>query len=74
VLEAYQIWAKVDFSTLPEGPRVLPDIKDPGILADAVAPLLQVSIEQRQALLETRDVVTRLKTILALLKAAQQAA
>jgi ATP-dependent Lon protease len=77
VLEAYQIWAKVDFSTLPEGPRArlfLPDIEDPGILADAVAPLLQVSIEQRQAILETRDVVTRLKTILALLKAAQQAA
>jgi uncharacterized protein len=77
VLEAYQIWAKVDFSTLPEGPRarlLLPDIKDPGILADAIAPLLQVSIEQRQTLLETRDVVTRLETILALLKTAQQAA
>jgi ATP-dependent Lon protease len=77
VLEAYQIWAKVDFSALPEGPRarlLLPDIEDPGILADAVAPLLQVSIEQRQAILETRDVVTRLQTILTLLKAAQQAA
>ena len=77
VLEAYQIWAKVDFSTLPEGPRarlLLPNIEVPGILADAIAPLLQVSIEQRQALLETRDVVTRLETILALLKAAQQAA
>jgi len=77
VLEAYQIWAKVDFATLPEGPRArlfLPDIEDPGILADAIAPLLQVSIEQRQTILETRDVVTRLKTILALLKAAQQAA
>jgi ATP-dependent Lon protease len=77
VLEAYQIWAKVDFSTLPEESRArlfLPRIEDPGILADAIAPLLQVSIEQRQAILETRDVVTRLETILALLKAAQQAA
>jgi ATP-dependent Lon protease len=62
---------------LPEGPRarlLLPDIKDPGILADSIAPLLQVSIEQRQALLETCDVVTRLETILALLRTAQQAA
>ncbi len=77
VLEAYQVWAKVDFSSLPEQSRArlfLPDIEDPGILADAIAPLLQVGIEQRQALLETRDVVTRLETILALLKAAQQAA
>lgn len=77
VLEAYQIWAKVDFSALPQGPRarlLLPDIEDPGILADAIAPLLQVSLEQRQALLETRDVVARLETILALLKTAQQAA
>lgn len=77
VLEAYQIWAKVDFSTLPEESRTrlfLPKIEDPGILADAIAPLLPVSIEQRQAILETHDVVTRLETILALLKAAQQAA
>ncbi len=77
VLEAYQVWAKVDFSALPEGPRArlfLPDIEDPGILADVVAPLLSVGIEQRQTILETTDVVTRLETILALLKAAQQVA
>lgn len=77
VLEAYQVWAKVDFSTLPAGTRsrlFLPDIDDPGVLADAIAPLLSVSIEQRQKILETSDVVTRLETILALLKAAQQAA
>jgi uncharacterized protein len=68
---------EVDFSTLPEGPRarlLLPDIEDSGILADAIAPLLQVGIEQRQALLETRDVVIRLEIILALLEAARQAA
>ena len=77
VFEAYQVWAKVDFSALPEGPRarlLLPNIEDPGILADAVAPLLSISIEQRQKILETTDVVTRLDTILALLKAAEQAA
>jgi uncharacterized protein len=64
-------------STLPDEPRArlfLPDRDEPGILADAVAPLLSVGIEQRQKILETTDVVTRLETILALLKAAQQAA
>jgi hypothetical protein len=56
------------------GPPFLLDIDDPGILADAVAPLLSVGIEQRQKIPETTDVVTRLETSLALLKAAQQAA
>jgi uncharacterized protein len=38
-------------------------------LADTVAPLLPISIEQKQQLLETSDVVTRLETILDLMNA-----
>jgi len=68
VLEAYQSWANVDFSTLPHGAR------DPGALADVIAPLLPVDIEQRQKILETRDVVARLETILELIQAARRAA
>jgi len=51
----------------------LPDIDAPGLLADGVAPLLPVSIEQRQRLLETSDVVARLEAILELMKDDQQA-
>ena len=68
VLEAYQTWAKVDFTILPHGPG------DPGALADAIAPLLSVEIEQRQKILETIDVVARLEAVREGMKAGQQAA
>jgi len=72
VLDAYQIYANVDFSSLPPGPRArfgLPSIGDPSLLADTVAPLLSIDIEKKQQLLETSDVVTRLEMILELMKA-----
>jgi ATP-dependent Lon protease len=72
VLEAYQIYANVDFSSVPPGPRArhgLPSIGDPSLLADTVAPLLSIGIADRQQLLETSDVVTRLETILDLMNA-----
>jgi uncharacterized protein len=72
VLDAYQVYANVDFSSIPPGPLGrfrLPSIGDPGLLADTVAPLLSISIEQRQQLLETSDVITRLETILDLMNA-----
>src|SRR6266478_843770 len=72
VLDAYQIYANVDFSSLPPGPRArfgLPSIGDPSLLADTVAPLLSIGIEKKQELLEISDVVTRLETILDLLNA-----
>ena len=77
VLEAYQLWAKVDFSALPQGPHArlrLPSVEEPGGLADAIAPLLSVGIDQRQKILETSDVVARLETIVELMKAGQHAA
>ena len=69
--------AKVDFSVLPQGPQAgmrLPSMDEPGALADAIAPLLPVAIEQKQQLLETTDVVVRLAAILELMKASQHAA
>jgi len=76
VLEAYQVYANVDFSSLPAGPKArfgLPSIGDPSLLADTVAPLLSIGIEQRQQLLETSDVVTRLEKILDLMNASRPA-
>lgn len=77
VLDAYRMFANVDYSHVPlqiQARLHLPDIGDPSLLADTVAPLLPVSIEQRQQLLETPDVIARLDAILALIKAARQAA
>ena len=77
VLEAYRIWADVDFSNLPRGPQGrlwLPNTGEPGGFADAVGPLLPVGIERRQQLLETTDVVVRLEAILELMKAGPPAA
>jgi ATP-dependent Lon protease len=50
------------------------DLKEPGTLADAVAAILTCDIRQKQDLLETGDVVSRLQKILALMKTDQQAA
>src|SRR5262249_14620510 len=77
VLDAYQIYAKVDFSSLPPGPKArfgLPSIGEPSLLADTVAPLLSIGIEKKQQLLETSDVVTRLEMILDLMKTDRQPA
>lgn len=77
VVDAYRAYANLDYTALPmplQARLRLPNIEDPGMLADSVAPMLSVSIDQRQQLLETGDVVTRLEKILELLKAGQQAA
>jgi ATP-dependent Lon protease len=76
VLDAYQIYANVDFSSLPPGPKArfgLPSIGDPSLLADTVVPLLSIGIDQKQQLLETSDVITRLEKILDLMNAARPA-
>jgi ATP-dependent Lon protease len=77
VLEAYQRWANVDLSGVPQGPQArlrLPSMEEPGALADAIAPLLPIAIEQKQQLLETSDVVVRLQAILELMKSSRHAA
>ncbi len=77
VLNAYQTYAKVDFSALqqaPQGRFRLPSIGDPSLLADSVAPLLSIGIDKQQQILETSDVVTRLEMILDLMKAGRDAA
>jgi ATP-dependent Lon protease len=76
VLDAYQSYASVDFSSLPPGPRNrvgLPSIGNPSLLADTVAPLLSIGIDKKQQLLEASDVVTRLEMILDLMQAVKGA-
>ncbi len=73
VLDAYQIFAKVDFSSPSGGVHALsrqPAIGAPGVLADWIAPLLPIDIARKQQILETGDVVQRLRMVLDLLKTA----
>jgi ATP-dependent Lon protease len=74
VLDAYRIYANVDLSSLPVRQRVrfgLPSAENPGLLADTVAQLLSIGIDDKQQLLETSDVVARLEKVLELLSTAR---
>ncbi len=71
VLEAYQAYANVPAA------RFQAYLPEPGLLADVIAPLLQmlsIGIDKMQQLLETNDVVKRLEMLLELTQAGRQAA
>jgi uncharacterized protein len=72
VLERFQAYLNVTFAS-PVYSR-LPHIREPGALADAIAPLLPIEIGQRQELLETANAYTRLEKVLALMKNDSRAA
>jgi ATP-dependent Lon protease len=72
VLERLRVYLKTDFSAVPY--NRLPHIREPGVLADSIAPLLPVEIDLRQNLLETGDAVARLEKILKLMKNDRRAA
>jgi ATP-dependent Lon protease len=74
VFEGYQDYANVNLVSPPQAIVRLPYISEPGTLADAVAPLLSIGIDQRQDLLETGDVIARLRKILHLIKTDRKAA
>ena len=72
VLDAYQIYAKVDFAATPRPTSTLfrlPTIGAPGVLADSLAPMLAADIATRQRMLETADVAARLRLLLAVMEA-----
>jgi uncharacterized protein len=72
VLEGVQAHLKINLS-LPPYSR-LPHLREPGVLADSVAPLLPIPIDRKQDLLETGDVIARLGKILELIKVDKQVA
>ncbi len=72
VLERLRAYLKTDFSAVPY--NRLPHIREPGVLADSIAPLMPVEIGERQELLETGDAIERLKKILDLMKNDRRAA
>jgi uncharacterized protein len=74
VLEKLQahLAANLDFLSWPYA--YLSRIREPSVLADAIAPLLSAEIDKKQELLETGDVVTRLEKIIALMNTDRQPA
>jgi len=72
VVEKLEARRDEDFLTSPHAR--LSHIREPSVLADAIAPLLAARIEQKQELLETGDVVSRLERILALMNAVRKTA
>lgn len=74
VLRRFEAYANITLSSPPQALIYLSGLREPGRVADAIAQYLSVSIEQRQDLLQTVNVVLRLRRILALLDAKRQAA
>jgi ATP-dependent Lon protease len=73
VLERFQAYLNISYATWPY--RNLKDIREPGMLADAIVPLMPpIEINKRQELLETGDGVARLEKILELMKDDRHAA
>jgi uncharacterized protein len=74
VLETLQTYRNGSVASPPIHARLrhIRELREPGALADAVAPLLNTEIDQKQDLLETGDVVRRLEKILALMKTDRQ--
>jgi uncharacterized protein len=72
VLERLRAYLNVDYSSEPHSR--LPHIREPGVLADAIAPLMPITIAERQELLETGDAMERLEKILVLMKNDRRAA
>ncbi len=72
VLEKFQVYRNASLSTQPY--VQLHYIREPGVLADTIAALLSAEIGEKQELLETGDVVTRLEKIFALMGTDRQSA
>jgi Lon protease-like protein len=66
VLERLQAYLNISLSSFPY--TRLTHTREPGALADAIAPLMPIDIGERQYLLEIGDATTRLEKILALMK------
>jgi uncharacterized protein len=72
VLERFQAYLNINFASPPYSR--LPHIREPGLLADGIAPLMPIEIGERQELLETGDATARLEKILALMENDRRAA
>ncbi|MAK83142.1 endopeptidase La [Phenylobacterium sp.] len=68
VVEQFESYVKLNKKVPPEALAAMPQIENPGELADRVASHLSVKISEKQALLEIFDVVKRLEKVYALME------
>ncbi|MCG9914965.1 MAG: endopeptidase La [Phenylobacterium sp.] len=68
VVEQFESYVKLNKKVPPEALAAMPQIENPGELADRVASHLSVKISDKQALLEIFDVVKRLEKVYALME------
>jgi ATP-dependent Lon protease len=73
LLQRFAAHANIDLASPPQALAILPHLQDPGRIADMIAQYLSLTIEQRQQLLETTDVVQRMQMILTLMAPDRQA-
>jgi len=66
VSSQYKAYSK-DSNADPEALRLLIQVRDPGRVADIIAPRLRIPIKDRQILLATIDPVARLEKTLSLM-------
>lgn len=74
LLQRFATHANIDLASPPQALMMLPHLNDPGRIADMIAQYLSLTVEQRQQLLETTDVVQRMQMILALMAPADRQA
>ena len=68
VIEQFENYVKLNKKVPPEAQASIPQITDPGALADNIAAHLAVKITDRQQLLEIFNVVKRLEKVFALME------
>ena len=68
VVEQFENYVKLNKKIPPEALAAIPQITEPGRLADAIAAHLAVKIADRQALLETTNIGKRLERVFSLME------
>lgn len=74
LLQRFAAHANIDLAAPPQALLMLPHLRDPGSTADMIAQNLSLTIEQRQQVLETTDVVKCMQMILEIMTPERRAA
>lgn len=74
VLQRFEAYANVSLSSPPQALVSLAHLRDPGSVADLLAQHLSLSVDQRQLILQTANVIHRLKAVLGFMNADRKAA
>lgn len=74
VLQRFEIHANVSLASPPQALVQLAHLREPGRVADLLAQHLSLNVDQRQLILQTANVIHRLKAVLGFMNADRKAA